>query len=416
MAWRLYVFDGADQRKSFALPHKGKLRIGREGHADIVLHDIYVSRVHCEVESDGDHVVVRGVPEAPSGILINGAKQVEHTLTPKDVLRVGNSHLRLEPHTSDPEEDEVPIEAAAAAEPRKLPHLPFEQLDHLRGETVSHYKLGEVLGRGHYGVVFHARHVNSGAAVALKILSPEFPQNPAEMKVFVAALKSLLLLKHPNLVTLYNAGKTGPYCWLALEYVEGDSLAQVLREPDAKRRSHWKPALRLGLHLAHALEFLRQRRLVHGNIVPANVLLGRDDMGRAKEIKLADLMLSRAVDGSAMQDARLEAKLAAEMGYLSPEQAAGAQPDALTDLYGLGAVMYARLIGSPPHQGETPAETLEHLQTSVPRKPVDLHKNIPEALSIAVMLLLAKPEDRCQSPEELLRMLEPLAEREGIEM
>jgi eukaryotic-like serine/threonine-protein kinase len=122
------------------------------------------------------------------------------------------------------------------------------------------------------------------------------------------------------------------------------------------------------------------------------------------------------VDGSAMQEARLEAKLAAEMGYLSPEQASGGAADALTDLYGLGAVMYARLTGSPPHQGRTPEETLEHVLTSVPRKPIDVYKNIPEPLSIAVMLLLARPEDRCRSPEELLAMLEPLAEREGIEV
>ncbi len=413
MAWRLYVLDGADQRKFFVLPQKGKRRIGREGHADIALHDIYVNRVHCEVECDGDTIQVRAVPEAPNGFLINGTKQTEYQLTTKDVLRIGNSHLRLEPHEPTPEDEEEAI--AAVAEPRKLPHLPFEQLDRLRGETISHYKLGEILGRGHYGVVFHATHVNSGAEVALKVLSPEFPQNPSEMKRFAAALKSLLLLKHPNLVTLYNAGKTGPYCWLATEYVQGDSLAQVLREPDAKRRSHWKPALRMGLQLAHALEFLRERRLVHGNIVPANVLLGRDEMGRAKDIKLADLMLSRSLEGSALLESRLEAKLAAEIGYLSPEQAAGLPPDSLTDLYGVGAVMYARLTGQPPHQGRTPAETIDHILHSVPRKPIDIHKNIPEQLSIAVMLLLAKPEDRCQSPQQLLEMLEPLAEGEGIE-
>ncbi|MFO0846602.1 MAG: protein kinase, partial [Gemmataceae bacterium] len=188
-----------------------------------------------------------------------------------------------------------------------------------------------------------------------------------------------------------------------------------LREPDARRRSHWKPALRMGLHLAKALEFLRRRRLVHGNIVPANVLFGRDDLGRSKEVKLADLMLSRALDGSALQESRLEAKLAAEIGFLSPEQAAGGVADEMTDLYGLGAVMYARLTGNPPHQAATPAETVERILHTVPRKPIDVHKNIPEALSIAVMLLLAKPEDRCQSPSDLLAMLEPVAEREGIE-
>jgi hypothetical protein len=450
MGWRLCVVDGANQGQFFVLPLQGTVTIGRsQRHADIILHDLYVARIHCEVVLDDQNVLVRALPDATSGMLLNGNKVMEGQLKLKDVLRLGNSHLRLEPYDHDnPETDadadadeevyeaevaeesdeaeEVveaePIEddetAAAADEPGKLPHLPLGRLEALSGRTLSHYKLGEVLGRGHFGVVFHASHVTSGTELALKVLSPEFPQDAAEMKTFVAALKAILGLKHPNLVTLYNAGKTGPYCWLALEHVEGESLAQALREPDARRRSHWKPALRMGLHLGRALEFLRKHRLVHGNIAPANVLLGRDDVGRDKEVKLGDLMLSRALEGSALAEAHLEEKLDAELGYMAPEQLAdGAPMDGLTDLYGLGAVLYARLTGGPPFQGDSPEQTMRLINKTVPKRPTEFHKNIPDKLSTAVMLLLARrPEDRYQSPADLLADLEDIAETEGVEV
>jgi hypothetical protein len=444
MGWQLHVIDGANQGQRFALPLQGAVTIGRsQRHADIILHDLYVARVHCEVEVGDDGVLVRALPDAASGLIVNGATVKEALVRPAQVFRLGNSHLRLEafdhahPHADPDAADEVVeaeeevIEAVAVegddqgdddevavpAGPGQLPHVPLGRLKVLSGQTVSHYRLGEVLGRGHYGVVFHARHVNSGSEVALKVLSPEFPQGAVEMRTFVAALKAILGKRHPNLVTLYNAGRTGPYCWLALEHVAGDSLADRLREDDPGR-SHWKSALRIGVHLGRALEFLRKHRLVHGNIAPANVLLGCDGEGRTREVKLGDLMLSRALKGSSLARAHRQAKLEAEIGYMAPEQLIeGAAVDRLTDLYGLGAVMYARLTGGPPFEGEDPADTRKRILKAGARKPTDFHPNIPEPLSRAVMRLLARrPEDRYPSPADLLADLEELADDEGVEV
>jgi hypothetical protein len=446
MGWRFFVVDGANQGQSFVLPLEGTVTIGRsQKHADIILHDLYVARVHCEVVMGGEgDVLVRALPDATAGLILNGSQVREGNMKLKDILRLGNSHLRLEPYDHDhPDEEqaaedeevvevdvaeeeaeefveaeEVEEDEEAPAEPGKLPVLRPERFEALSGQVFSHYKLGEVIGRGHCGVVFHAQHLASGTELAMKVLSPEFPGDAQEMKTFVLALKAILGKKHPNLVTLYNAGKTGPYCWLALEHVEGDSLAQALREPDAKRRSHWKLALRMGIQLARALEFLRKNKLVHGNITPANVLMASDEMGRDKEVKLGDLMLSRALEGSALAEARREKKLEAELGYMAPEQLMEDAPvDWLADLYGLGAVLYARLTGGPPLQARTPAEALKLINRTVPKRPTDFHANIPERLSTAVMLLLARhPEDRYQSPAELRSELEEIAEDEGLEV
>jgi serine/threonine protein kinase len=418
MVWRLFVSDGANQNTFFVLPGRGKVTLGRnQRQADFILNDLYVAHAHCHIEVADGRVLVRAASEG-AVTLLNGVKISEQEMRPGDVLRVGNSHLRLEPHQTGPQHEPDAQKAEPEPErPRELPHLPLERLGELAGHTLSHYTLGEVIGQGHHGVVFRARHTKTGTELALKVLSPELPRGADEMRTFVQGLKAVLPLRHPNLVSLYNAGKTGPYCWLALEHVEGDSLAQALREPDARRRSHWKPALRVALHLAQALEQLRQHRLVHGNITPANVLLGRDSVGRNKAVKLNDLMLRQALEGSALEEVRRPRKLAAEAGYLAPEQTRpGAPIDGVTDLYGLGAVIYARLTGGPPFQGDTPAETIRRINTQVPRKPIDVHSSIPHELSAAVMLLLARnPEDRCQSPRELLGLLGPLAEREEVE-
>jgi serine/threonine protein kinase len=149
-------------------------------------------------------------------------------------------------------------------------------------------------------------------------------------------------------------------------------------------------------------------------VTPANVLIRSSD----RTVKLADLMLSRALEGSALQQARLEKKLLAELGYLAPEQATGdGVVDALTDIYALGAVMYARLTGRPPFQAETPEETLRQLVEMTPIRPKHLQRGIPDALDTAVMRMLARrPEERYASAALLTAELAALAEAEGVEV
>jgi serine/threonine protein kinase len=421
MAWQFLVVDGADARRVFPLPEEGTLTIGGgfQNHADVCLHDLYVARLHCQVETSGEKVVVRRL-DADRPVLVNRVAVQEQELHLGDVLRVGNSHLRLEPFDSTaapakpaPASHEESAAPPGPAEPRSLPHLPLERLEKLSGHTLSHYEIKEVLGRGRFGVVFAAHDLKNDQAVALKVLSPEFPKGSAEMQVFAAAIRSAMALRHAYLIRVHNAGKTGPYCWLALEHVEGKSVAQTLTQSDASTKNPWKSALRIAVHVGRALQFLHPQRIVHGNITPANVLVRQSD----KVAKLGDLMLNRALEGSALQQARLEAKLLAELGYLSPEQAApDAFTDHLSDIYALGAVVYARLTGRPPFQADTPEETLQQIAETVPPRPKQFHR-IPAPLDAAVMRMLARrQEDRYQTAAELVAELEALAAAEGVEV
>jgi serine/threonine protein kinase len=412
MAKRLLVIDGADHGRYFPL-HEGTAVIGNNHrHADICLHDLYVRRVHCHLEVNGERVVARDSENA-NGISVNGQPVAEQELRPGDVLRVGNSHLRLEDGAVPTEEVEEEADAPKEKEFPPAPALPAERLNELTDHLLAHYEVGPVLGHGHYGLVFRARDRKGGHTVALKVLYPDFPKNASEMQQFAAAMRTVLPLRHPHLVTLYNAGRTGPYCWLALEYVEGESLAQVLdRMGGLPGKNSWKQALRFGIHLGRALDFIHHNRLQHGNLTPNNILVRLSD----KAVKLGDLMLSRALEGSVLQKEMLENKLLAELPYMAPEQV---DPDAfvdrLADIYGLGAVMYVRIAGRPPFQGESPEETIARIQQEPLTRPRQVQAAVPDALDVAVGKMLARhQEERYQTAGELVTELERIAEEEGV--
>jgi serine/threonine protein kinase len=421
MAKRLLVIDGADEGRSFSLGENGILSIGSSRrNTDICLHDLFVRRVHCLLEVDGDLVLARDSDDS-AGLIVNGQPVKEHFLRAGDVLRIGNSYLRLEEGDTEEvdydvveDEEEQTAPPPPPAKPGELPHLPAERLGELADHVLAHYEIGSALGRGHCGVVFRARDQKAGHIVALKVLPPEFPKDAGEMQRFVQAMKSVLGLRQTHLVGLYNAGRTGPYCWLALEYVEGESIAQALTRVGKGSKLNWRHALRLGVHVGRALEFIHRRRLVHGNITPQNVLVRLSD----KTVKLGDLMLARALEGSALEAGTLEAKLLAEMPYLPPELAdPQAAVDNLSDIYGLGAVMYARLTGLPPFQGASPEETLDLIQQGTLVKPRQRQSSIPPALDAAVVRMLARrPEDRYPTAAELVSDLGQIAEEEQVEV
>ena len=258
-------------------------------------------------------------------------------------------------------DEEAAEEALAddASEPARLLHVWRSKLAQLSGQTFGHYRIGPLLGRGRAGVVFQADDQRTGKPVALKVFSPQFPNGSQELARFTSVMKGLLPLRHPHLVALLGAGKTGTYTWVAREYVEGESLAELLRRLAAKGRYDETRACRVALHLGRALDFARQHQCRHGKITPANVLVQRKN----KAAKLADLMLGSVLERSRLGAAVEETRPLAELGYLAPEQAEpGVFVDELSDLYGLGAVVFALLTGRPPFVGDTADEILAQVR------------------------------------------------------
>ena len=421
MPWRLLVIDGADTNRFCPIPESGTLLIGNSRkHADFHLNDLYVGRVHCEIHAAGDQISVQA-DDPTKETLVNGRRVENAMLEQGDVIRVGNSFLRLEPMEPEPEpeieevgdveilevseefSDEPAVEEVEAVVVDELPDLEWDELDQLSGHFLGHFKIGAMLGRGFHGGVFRALDQETRRDVALKIVSTEFPANKDELRRFASVIKEAAKISEEHLVKWYAAGKTGSYCWISQELIEGESLAQILQKEEPITKATWRNAIRLGIDLAKALDSLFKRRIVHGNLVPANVLIRAAD----RTVKLNDLMFAEALKDSAWYKDRLQGKLLSELPYLPPERAMpGGYWDHLADIYSLGALIYARLTGRPPVHGATTGETIERIQLGKIDPPKKFAKDMPDALQTVVMKMLAKSqEDRYQRPEDVLRDL-----------
>ncbi len=408
MPWQFLVVDGADAKSVFPLPERGTVLIGRSHQdVDIFLNDLFVARVHCQIEVSGDGKLTAKHLYGAGGSFVNKEKIDLRELHEGDVLRVGNTHLRLDPaRTAGP----APKSARSSpAQPADQPAAPGERLAHLQGQLLGHFEIGELLAHSPFRAVYLARDGKTGNTVVLKILAPQFPASPAELNHFIPVMRQALHLRHEHLVTLLGVGKNGPYTWIAREHVVGESLADVLQRlaVTGRTRPKWHRGLRLALEIGQTLDYVHGHHLLHGRLTPHNILINTS----TKEAKLANLMLDQALAGSLLGRQMADARQPLDVAFLAPEQCeAGAFVDDLSDQYGLGAIVYARLTGRPPFLGDTVEETLELIRTAPLAHPRQLNPTIPDEFSAVVVRMLARlQEDRYPSPASLLAALEPFA-------
>jgi serine/threonine protein kinase len=399
MPKQLTIIAGPDLGRTFPLHESASLLLGRSRHTDTPLSDLRVSRVHCEVELKGPRVLVTDLDSA-GGTFINNQRISEQHIAPGDILMIGDTQLRLDG-------DDVAEQPTLAPEAHQLAAKPAprtaDRLHELSGSKLSHFEIGGVIAKGQSGLVFRANDFKGDQEVALKVLWPEFSKNEEEMQRFIRAMKTMLPHRHPNLVTIYGAGKSRSYCWIAMEYVEGESLTQIIDRIGVAGMLDWRNALRVAVHLARALEYAHGHHIIHRNLTPQNILVRTND----RVTKLGDLMLAKAQEGSLAQQITKPGELLGDVRYMSPEQTRGGNVDNRSDLYSLGALVYALLTGRPPFQGQTLVETITAIRQAEPVKPKKFHLAIPDQLEKVVMKLLAKrPEDRYQNAAAVLVDLE----------
>jgi eukaryotic-like serine/threonine-protein kinase len=266
------------------------------------------------------------------------------------------------------------------------------------------YELGRVLGRGGMAEVREARDVVLGRRVAVKILHPALAEDPAVIERFRREATTLAALNHPDLVGIFDAGSDGDSRYLVMEYLEGRTLADVLRQDGALDPA---TALAVGAHAASALEAVHRAGLVHRDVKPANIMIAPDG-----GVKLMDLGIARAADTTALTAASMVVGTAA---YFSPEQAQGRAADARSDIYSLGCVVYEMITGRRPFEADSPvAMALQHVNAR-PDAPSALVAGLPEGLDDVLARALAKdPDLRHPSAAELARDLERLGAGEPV--
>jgi serine/threonine protein kinase len=407
MVRQLVVIAGPDKGRMFVLVPGQVLLLGRGRATETRLADLRVSRLHCEVQAEDGHVLVRDSNSA-GGTFVNGKRVTRRRLRPGDVLQIGETLLRLEEaeiaeQSTLVQGGVVPARPAAAA---------GGSSDGLTGQTLSHFEVGPVLARGRSGVVYLARDTKAERTVALKVLQPQLAKNDAEMQRFIRSMKTALNLRHPNLVSLHGAGRTSASCWIAMEYVEGESLTQVIQRIGVAGMLDWRYALRAGIHIGRALDYAHGHSIIHRNVAPSNILIRNSD-GVAK---LGDLVLAKALEGALARQITRLGELVGDIHCMSPERTRSATAvDGRSDIYSLGATVYALLTGRPPFADMTLVETITKIRKADPERPRKFQMAIPEAFDSAILRTLAKrPEDRYPTAAALVADLERVAQAQGV--
>jgi serine/threonine protein kinase len=385
--------------------------LGRKEDNAYVLKDMRVSRHHCELCFEDGQVTLndRG---GSGGTIVNGYKISEHVLKHGDTIQLGETLLKFlarEDNGATTLSGPGVRTANAEYDPKAV-----ERLAELSGRNLARFEIGEILGIGSKSIVFRACDTESGQEVALKVMHPDYARNDDEMQRFVRAMRTMLPLRHPNIITVYSAGKNGPYCWAALELVEGESLTQVIQRIGVAGMLDWKYAFRVAVHIGRALEYARAHGIIHRDIAPMHILMTQD-----KAAKLGDLMLAKAVEGSLALQVTKPGEIVGDVNYMSPERTRGLSElvDHRSDLFSLGATCYALLAGKPPFAGSTLVETITKVRNAEPLKPNIFQIGIPTPFEGVILKLLAKrPEDRFQTAGEMVQELERIGKYNGIQV
>jgi serine/threonine protein kinase len=402
--FKLIVTAGPDKGLAFSIDAGQVVQVGRSQAATHRLTDPAVSRVHCEIEAKDGTAVLHNI--STNGSVVNGETVTERVLQHNDTIRIGNSEMRFCAAQ--------PGEASTAMIPSPVPGAPAGgEVGNLAGKTLANYQIDTIVARGTTGTVFKARDSRDGQVVALKVMHPEFANNDDDMQRFIRAMKTMLPIKHPNIVQILAAGKTGPWCYIAMEFVDGESLTKVIQRIGVAGMLDWRHAFRVAGHIAQALEYAHNQSIIHRNVTPQNILLRTSD----KVAKLGDLMLAKALEGVMAKDVTRPGELVGDVAYMAPERTMGSASavDGRSDLYGLGATLYALLTGRPPFCGNSLPEVVLKIRSSEPEKPKKYQLSTPDLFQGSVLKLLAKrPADRHQTAAELLDDLKRVGRFAGV--
>jgi len=399
------IVGGPDKGRVFPV-HPGNNQMGRHQEATYKLSDPRVSRYHCEIVAEGGKVVVKDAGGS-GGVLINGKKITEHTLENGDLLQVGETLMKYQTEPAAASSTMTNLSQPAEHDPESV-----AQLAELSGRRLSRFEIGKVLGQGQAAMVFKAVDTTDGKMVALKVMLPEFAKDTEEMDRFVRAMKTVTALKHPNLIAFRGAGKNGPYCWVAMEYVDGETMTEIIKRIGVAGMLDWKYAFRVGVHIGRALNYAHGEGIIHRNVTPPNIMLRTED----KQVLLGDLMLAKALEGSLAKQITKPGELVGDVAYMSPERTRGTGEgvDGRSDLFSLGATMYALLTGKSPFAGTTLVETITRIRKAEPLKPTTFQMGIPGMFEAAVMKTLSKnPDDRYQTAGEFVAELERIGKYNG---
>ncbi|MDR3703745.1 MAG: serine/threonine-protein kinase, partial [Candidatus Sulfopaludibacter sp.] len=280
----------------------------------------------------------------------------------------------------------------------KLPGLADSTATQWAGQTVSHYRILEMLGAGGMGVVYKAFDTKLNRLVALKFLPPHLRHDDELKGRLKAEARAASTLDHPNIVVIHDIDEApSGDLFIAMAFHEGVTLRERIAAGSTGPRMPVGEALEIARQIAAGLARAHERGILHRDIKPGNVIVARDGVTR-----IIDFGLAKSSDATATLDGSTKGTPL----YMSPEQAAGKALDCRTDLWSLGAVLYEMLAGRPPFDGEGHLAAMNAIVHAEPAKLRTLRPDVPLQVEAIVAKALEKePARRYQSAREMVRDL-----------
>jgi serine/threonine-protein kinase len=252
------------------------------------------------------------------------------------------------------------------------------------GQVIAGYRIEERVGRGGMGVVYRAEHLNLRRRAAIKIIAPDLAESEGFRERFTREARIAAALQHPNIVTVYDAGEVDGILYLAMQYIEGQDLAAVLRK-DGRLRPY--RAIDVIRQVASALDAAHREGLIHRDVKPANVLI------EGRTAFLTDFGLTKRTDGTHTELTRA-GDVVGTIHYVAPEQIEGGQVSTRSDVYSLGCLLYHCLTGQVPYSRETDVAVIYAHLSEPPPKLTAVRPELAAGLDGVIAKALDKSPDR----------------------
>ena len=269
----------------------------------------------------------------------------------------------------------------------------------------NRYEILERIGTGGMAIVYKAKCHRLNRLVAIKILKSDLAQNEEFRRRFNAESQAVAQLSHPNIVSVYDVSRGGDMEYIVMELIDGITLKQYMEK---RGQLNWRESLHFITQIMRGLSHAHSRGIIHRDIKPQNIMVLRDG-----SVKVADFGIA-CLAGSAQT---LTQEALGSVHYISPEQARGDRPDARSDIYSSGVVLYEMLTGRLPFEGESAVSVaIQHL-SSIPLAPREINPDIPEQLELICMKAMAPDlEHRYQSADAMIADLEAFRKNPEVEM